>query len=217
MPNAIPHRFEMFHASLILLFAAVILFGSFAFARTPSMISLALLNTGFFTSAVLYVHGFVLLLHWTLVSVTGSLLGKSATALKVIASILFLLQPLTSLANGDSGLTWSNLVGIVLFHAGNMFSIIDMRKMFNIKHLKSEENLPFLGMCCNLAATSLLLIANVMSFGGEGSGLSELQLIGSGFLVFGGILFVVWSREPLSKPEDPRLHVLMQSMTDPFL
>jgi len=113
MGPSIPHRFEMFHVSLILFLASLAWLTCFTFQQAPP----ALLNAGFVIASTLLLHGFLLHLHWAFIVNPEPTFGKLAIVLKVVGSLLFFLRPLTLLANGNPW-TWSDLAGISCLHVG---------------------------------------------------------------------------------------------------
>merc|ERR1711972_1273597 len=127
--------------------------------------------------------GFVLLAHW-LHSVGATTMGLTGCYMKLLASVFFNLQPLTGTMNdpvfaggftrgGGAGLWWSNLVGILLFHSGNLVSCCDFYLHLPPGASKRQGwlyygNLPITAMWLYQAATWCPVAANVMScsFGG---------------------------------------------------
>ena len=82
-----------------------------------------LVNGVILVSCVAWTYGFLLLLQWTL-SLPGPLdtVGLTGGALKLLASVLFCVQPFSGLLEQGWGVSWSNLAGVSLFHIGNFIS-----------------------------------------------------------------------------------------------
>mmetsp|Transcript_3106 Transcript_3106/g.6455 ORF Transcript_3106/g.6455 Transcript_3106/m.6455 type:complete len:264 (-) Transcript_3106:336-1127(-) len=157
--------------------------------------------------------GFIILAHW-LHSVGATSMGLLGCCLKVIASVLFNLQPMTGTMNdpmlgGASGLWWSNLTGITFFHVGNCISCLDFYLHTPPGASKSagwlyHGNLPIFGMWVYQGATWLLLASNFMActFNGHfdwapvqpiASMPVLLCQLGGGFgLLAGSIIYAMW-------------------------
>lgn len=133
-PSAIPARLAMLNLSCVFLFASATLTAGFALLHTAEAGNAGLVNGVILLSCVAWAYGFVLLIQWTL-ALPGEpdLLALLGAVLKLIASVLFCVQPLSALIEQSWGVPWTNLVGICFFHTGNFVSVWAMRKMFNYK------------------------------------------------------------------------------------
>mmetsp|Transcript_51639 Transcript_51639/g.109725 ORF Transcript_51639/g.109725 Transcript_51639/m.109725 type:complete len:247 (+) Transcript_51639:95-835(+) len=162
-------------------------------------------------SCLSWLLGFAILIHWlTRISATkGSLAGAW---LKLIASVLFNLQPMTGVAGtaAGAGIWWSNLVGILFFHVGNLVSCADMwaypapgvdfqKKFF------AHGNLAVIGMWFYQIATWFLVAANLLACNWNGASppdswletgdpvVQTCQYLGGCFLVAGSFIYLAWS------------------------
>ncbi len=205
--GGLPRQAEMMHASWVFLFASVTLLLAFLMLGNVSIFAGARVDfteSVFLVSCIAWLYAFGVLLHWVWVlpGPSKDWWGLSGAALKLVASALFNVQPLTALALGvDRSCAWSNLVGICFFHAGNIVSCCGMLKnMCGWARPCSLANWPVVAMHIYLAATTLLVAANVVAYGPFGladelspEGLSWLQCGGSALLCVGSVLYVVWS------------------------
>jgi len=184
-------------------------------------------NPGFFAelcnwfgilSCILWFWGFVVLCHW-LHSVGATPLGLLAAYMKLLASVFFNMQPMSGTMNdpllaggynrgGGAGLGWSNLTGILFFHAGNCLSCYDFWANTPPGANKKKGwtyfgNLPILGMWTYQMATWFLVASNFMacSFGGASwAPLVKIpeppvyicQFAGGFGLLAGSIIFTIW-------------------------
>jgi len=218
-------------SSYVFIFASVCLLLEFIFLHygidqllyydgTPaSWVTDDLINGFGAASCVGWFVGFSLLIDW-LVFYAFDQFGKSRRALigatlKLIASVLFNIQPWTALFDkgyGPKGLGvgWSNFVGIVFFHTGNCIDAVGMTSMFNWEKPSSFNNLPVWGMWTYMLATWFLVIADGIAYfatpainGGthntqfySASGVKFVcpgQIIGSFLLLVGSIIYTVHS------------------------
>eukprot|EP00039_Didymoeca_costata_P029323 m.24180 g.24180 ORF g.24180 m.24180 type:complete len:227 (-) comp7583_c0_seq1:2076-2756(-) len=201
--SAVPGRKCMWLISLIFVFASTFLTTEFillhqALNGGPTYYQNGTLINFFGTlEAILWLQGFMLLLYWAVYEIPFSGLGVTAVILKLLASCFFNIQPASGLLLGvDVGVTWSNFVGICLFHSGNLISTYDMRKMFDASNFWGHGNLPVLGMWVYTLATTLLITAdgldyykmdfpNYIAFG---------QISGAVLLGVGSLIYCQWSR-----------------------
>lgn len=198
-------------------------------------------------SCIGWFAGFAVLIDW-IVFDTFSAWGPSRRALigatlKLMASAFFCVEPFSDIAgyldavpmpNGTAaasatllypranGVPWSNFVGILFFHTGNVIDAIGMAPLFNCAAPLSGGNLPVLGMVTYMLATWLLAIGGGIAYAatpapwGPGGALpqSELnfvapaQIVGALLLLIGSILYTGWAacfgREKRARP-DPLL------------
>merc|ERR1712125_300146 len=131
----------------------------------------------------------------------------------------FNLQPMTGTMNdpllaggytrgGGAGLWWSNLTGILFFHAGNLVSCLDFYLHTppgadKRKGWLFHGNLPITAMWVYQAATWFLVAANYMACAWHGDFAAQLvatsafpvyfsQFAGGFLLLFGSIIYTVW-------------------------
>ena len=115
-------------------------------------------------------------------TVTPLLIGAT---LKLIASVMFCVQPFSGLhakVEADKlGVAWSNFVGIVFFHAGNVIDSIGLTlTAFDRTKVFSFGNLPVFGINSYVIATWLLVVADGQAYFGKINGFTMYgQLIGS--------------------------------------
>lgn len=114
--------------------------------------------------------------------------------LKVFASAFFVIGPMTSLLSGSSqslGLKWSNLVGIILFHVGNMMTLGFGITAFSAdkdqnKDFRSHNGGLTLQHIFYTLGTTLLLGANYRAFEQiQGMQTTVFQILGSLLLLVG--------------------------------
>lgn len=167
-------------------------------------------------SCVGWFFGFAILIDWIVFS-TFPVWGFDRQALagatlKLIASVLFCIQPFAALAgyNPDgqppfSGVPWSNFAGICFFHAGNMLNAIGMLKLIDTR-APFLANAPSFGMIIFACATWFLVIADGIYYfslpkpNGPGVDVGSAknfvkygQVIGATLLLVGSLLYTVWS------------------------
>jgi hypothetical protein len=118
-----------------------------------------------------WVVGFAMLLDWNVNSLSPphGRVGLTGVCLKLIAAVLFTIQPWSNLIDSDSGVAglgvvWSNFAGICFFHSGNCISAWDMRVMMDWSRPLSKNNWPVLGMWVFMVATWFLSIADGMAY-----------------------------------------------------
>jgi len=163
-------------------------------------------------SCVNWFTGFALLAHW-LHAVGATRMGLAGCYMKFAASIFFNLQPATGTMNdpilgGAAGLWWSNLVGILFFHGGNVVSCLDF--YLHTPPGASKEkgwlfhgNLPITGMWVYQAATWLLVASNFLACTFDGASWAPIlpvasapvffcQFGGSFLLLSGSLVYAVW-------------------------
>jgi len=185
-------------------------------------------------SCVGWFAGFAMLIDW-IVFDTFSAWGPSRRALigatlKLIASAFFCVEPFSDIAGYlDSvpmpvpnataaaaatlyypaafGVPWSNFVGILFFHTGNVVDAIGMAPLFNCASPFSGANLPVYGMMTYMTATWLLAVAGGIAYAatpspwGPDGDLSKGaldfvapgQIIGAALLLLGSVLYTGWA------------------------
>lgn len=217
--SGVPHQPQQILANWIFLSASIMLLCQFAalqnvllaYQQGMQLSYMAMLLNWFGTvSCILWLLGFIILLHW-LIRIHATLGSIIATSLKVLASFFFNLQPATAIGGTSAGLGfwWSNLVGILLFHIGNLISCTDF---WINPPIRSEfrrgpfyyGNLPVNGMWQFQLATWLLVAANLMScnWGGQTPSASWLltshvavqvcQYSGAILLITGSFTYLLW-------------------------
>lgn len=169
-------------------------------------------------SCICWLQGFILLAHW-LHSVGATRLGLAGCYLKLVAALFFNLQPMTGTMNdpllaggfprgGGAGLWWSNLLGILLFHSGNLVSCADFflhtpPGADTARGWLYHGNLPITGMWVYQAATWFLTAANFFSCSFDGAAWAPLvattaapvfcsQCLGGGLLLLGSLIYTAW-------------------------
>lgn len=207
----VPFQAQQVLISWVFLFASVTLLLDF--------ISLQMLSTGTYfsklnnwfgvVSCMAWILGFAVLIHWLLrLSATkGSLFGAG---LKLVASVFFNLQPMTGVAQtaGGAGLWWSNLVGILFFHIGNLVSCADMWAYPSPgvdfkKRFFAHGNLPVIGMWVYQLATWFLVMANMLACAWSGDpskawleldswAVQMCQYVGASLLAVGSLIYLTW-------------------------
>jgi hypothetical protein len=131
-------------------------------------------------SCVGWFAGFALLLDWTVNPLRiaffpgeiASRINLTGVVLKLIASVLFNVQPWAAIINPDDfgfaglGVEWSNFSGICFFHVGNCINAVDMitGPLMNWKDPFCKANWPILGMQVYCLATWFLVIADGFAY-----------------------------------------------------
>lgn len=204
---SIPGRMTILISSLVFDVASVALLLEFVGLALKPTWPVAVVNWLGGISCIGWFVGFALLIDW-LVFHTFPVWGPSRRALtgatlKLIASVLFNIQPWSGLSSlgywRDSpiGCPWSNFVGIVFFHAGNCVDAIGMSPMLDRSTLLQHANLPVFGINTYMIATWFLVIADGMEyFDVESSFISTGQIIGSSLLLVASLLYTVWAAFP---------------------
>jgi hypothetical protein len=166
-------------------------------------------------SCVWWLTGFVILQHW-LARLPATVGGQFACALKLVASVFFNMQPMTGIAGTrqNAGLAWSNLMGICLFHLGNVLSCYDFYAYPPPGSNKEGSwwfehgNLPITGMWIYQFATWFLVIANASTcdwssslpsshsstqwIETDNSSVIFCQCTGAILLLLGSIVYGIW-------------------------
>ena len=213
--DPIPGRCEVLLSSIIFDIAAVLLlleFTSIGYGFPMAKDDLTGWNWLGCWSCVGWFIGFALLIDWTVFS-TFPVWGFSRQALagatlKLIASVLFCIQPFSYLAGFDplnAGNPWSNFVGICFFHAGNMLNAICMCPMIDCS-APLLANAPPIGMIIFATATWFLVIADGIFYfalptpSGPGVDVrsaidvvSPFQVTGATLLLVGSLLYTFWA------------------------
>ena len=103
-----------------------------------------------------------------------------------------------------SGVPWSNFVGILFFHIGNVIDFLGMLPLFDCSRPCSGANLPVLGMTTYMSATWLLAIAGGFAYfatpfpWGPGDTtptefVAPAQILGAALLLVGSLLYTGWA------------------------
>jgi len=214
----VPHQAQQILIAWVFIWASIFLF--LDFAALQGLVNghfdsyfVKLCNWFGVASCVLWFQGFVILQHW-LARVGATSMGQSGCFLKLIAAVFFNLQPMTGTANdlstrGGAGLWWSNLLGILLFHSGNLVSCADFYLHTPPGADKKKGwlyfgNLPITGMWIYQLATWLLVYANLFSCAWGGGvpskqfvetshwSIAWTQYLGSGLLAAGSCVYCLW-------------------------
>jgi len=164
-------------------------------------------------SCVGWFVGFALLIDWIVFS-TFPVWGFDRQALvgailKLIASVLFCIQPMSYICSGEQylkdsyGTPWSNFVGICFFHAGNCINAVGMLKLIDCR-APLLASAPSIGMLIFAAATWFLVVADGLYYFGlpkpTGPGMdppqsfvSPGQVTGATLLLVGSLLYTLWA------------------------
>jgi hypothetical protein len=152
----------------------------------------------FLVAAALFFHGFMCILDYFLDNGVTDIRTTGPIILRLIASAFFTLQPMTSLLslNHESpGIDWSNFVGILLFHLGNVISLFFALQGFSFKSTEGyfKNNFRTFSLLLFTLATALLLTASV----GDKLGLTERKTpigdMGTVYNIIGDVLLVAGS------------------------
>lgn len=225
-PRFVPRKLEILHTSWVFVFASVTLTLEFVMIAmgcisvpgrddppNPLLQFAPAVNAIGLVSCVAWLYGFFMLLHWLASIAPGGApaaiksVGFYGCLLKICASVFFNLQPLSGLLmyNDGAGFGWSNLVGICLFHSGNLVNLVDMFILslnkpggYVSKRPCAHENLPVWGMLIYGLATTCLVTSNALiyfkpTFGGVGTVISASSIAGGSLLTIGSVMYVVWS------------------------
>jgi len=212
----IPHRMQQVLVNWIFIVASAALMLDFGALQTifvdPTSRFAELCNWFGVLSCLCWLLGFILLSHW-LRSVGATRMGLAGCYSKLVASCFFNLQPMTGTMNdpllgGSAGLWWSNLTGILFFHAGNLVSCLDFYLHTPPGANKSKGwlyhgNLPITAMWIYQAATWFLVASNFLSCTFNGASWAPLvktpeppvyicQFAGSFLLLLGSIVYTFW-------------------------
>lgn len=220
---SIPGRPTILISSLVFDVASVALLLEFVGLALPEGTwSLDAINWLGGISCVGWFVGFALLIDW-LVFHTFPVWGPSRRALtgatlKLIASVLFNIQPWSGLSgagywkDNPIGVPWSNFVGIVFFHAGNCVDAIGMSPMLDRTKLLQHGNLPVFGINTYMIATWFLVVADGMEYfyGPESSSfISPGQIVGSSLLLVASLMYTVWAAFPPAPAKTPLLEPVL--------
>lgn len=234
---AIPGRNEVLLSSVVFVIASLLLlfeFTSIGYGWPAAQDDLVTWNWFGVWSCVGWFVGFALLIDWLVFS-TFPVWGFDRVALigailKLIASVLFCIQPMSYIFSGELytpygqlGTPWSNFAGICFFHAGNMINAVGMLPLINLK-APLLANFPPLAMIVFASATWFLVIADgIYYFGLGGSAAGEAgqyagpgfdiskgatdfvspgQVTGATLLLVGSLMYTAWSAL-LAPPKQP--------------
>jgi hypothetical protein len=225
-PRFVPRKLEILHTSWVFVFASVTLTLEFVMIAmgcitvpasddpvNPLLQFAPAVNAVGLVSCVAWLYGFLMLLHWVVSIAPGGAptaiksVGFYGCVLKIAASIFFNMQPLSGLLmyRAGAGFRWSNLVGICLFHSGNLVNLVDMFILslnkpggYVSKRACAHANLPVWGMLIYGLATTCLVTSNALvyseaAFGGVGTVISACSIAGGSLLTVGSAVYVVWT------------------------
>ena len=173
--------------------------------------------------------GFAILIDW-IVFDTFDAWGPSRRALigatlKLIASAFFCVQPFSDMAGylnhvaartdfypASFGVPWSNFVGILFFHCGNVVDAAGMLPLFDASRPCAGTNLPVVGMWIYMTATWFLAIAGGFAYAetpqpwgpmaanatlpnGQAAHdfIAPGQILGAALLLLGSLLYTAWA------------------------
>jgi len=213
--QGVPHRAQQVLISWVFIFASAALFLDFVSLQQlsrhgPGGTFAGLCNWFGTVSCIFWLLGFAVLLHW-LRRVGATAMGLSGALLKLFASLFFNIQPMTGVAgiNGGAGCWWSNLVGILLFHSGNLVSCLDFflsppPGSDKGRSWVAHGNLPITGMWIYQLATWLLVVSNLLACNWDAHvptvqwvptthwSVMVCQYAGSLLLLLGSIVYCIW-------------------------
>mmetsp|Transcript_75991 Transcript_75991/g.163074 ORF Transcript_75991/g.163074 Transcript_75991/m.163074 type:complete len:262 (+) Transcript_75991:59-844(+) len=168
-------------------------------------------------SCIGWLLGFILLTHW-FQTVGVPKLTLLTGYIRIVASILFNLQPLTGTMNdpamgggfsrgGGAGIWWSNLAGILFFHAGNFLACVSQQLYPAPGYEKAKGwffhgNLVYTANWVLQGATWLLVASNLMAcHWGNGAAswvpttdpvVFVCQVGGATSLLIGSLIYLEW-------------------------
>jgi len=161
-------------------------------------------NICFLVSSAIWFQGFY---YYTQVTVDagGDIRTMGPLIMKLLASALFTIQPMTSLMrlpteqkDTKEGIYWANFYAILLFHIGNMISTSMTLKNTSFFDIFSPSNQPMLmATFCFMLGTTFLLAGDgttIAQLGGDKypKGLAiAYPLVGEAFLLIGSIILLV--------------------------
>jgi len=214
-PKFVPRKLEVLHAAWVWTFASITLTLEFVMIAlgcidptSPNIQFAPAVNAVGLVSCVTWLYGFFMLAHW-LISITPGgapaafkSVGFYGCVLKIAASVFFNMQPLSGLLmlNEGGGFTWTNLVGIALFHSGNLVNLVDMfiiniNKPGGYMSAKpfSHVNIPVWAMVVFGIATTFLVTSNALEFAnahfsGVGTVESVCNVLGGSLLTLGSVV-----------------------------
>lgn len=162
-------------------------------------------------SCALWFLGFAVLIDWIVFS-TFPVWGRDRQALygatlKLIASVLFCIQPMSALSGYQApfGAPWSNFVGICFFHGGNTINAVGMLKLYDGHATSWLANVPTVAMCVYFLATCFLVVADGIFYfslpdpspgydvGNASRFVHPGQVVGASLLLLGSVLYCVWA------------------------
>jgi len=163
-------------------------------------------NICFLVSAALWFQGFF---YYTQVSLDAGADMRTIGPLmmKLLASALFTIQPMTSLMRlpttadkSTGGFYWANFYAILLFHIGNMISTSVTFKNYKFFDLFSPSNQPTMVATISfMLGTTFLLAGDAKSIEQVGGGEYPKALaiaypfIGEAFLLIGSVVLMVYT------------------------
>jgi len=219
LAKEVPHQSQQILISWVFILASITLFLDFVALQNllngeapPNQSYFAKLGNWFgVVSCILWLTGFAILTHW-LKRIGATPMGVFGCQLKLLASVFFNLQPMTGTAGTrlGAGIWWSNLVGIIFFHSGNLVSCLDFF-LHTPPGADAKKgwlfygNLPITGMWVYQIATWFLVVGNLISCAWNGdetgtaqwvptthTGVVVCQYAGSLLLLLGSLIYGVW-------------------------
>ena len=244
MGDAIPGRTKILASSVVFVFASVFLlfeFTSIHYGWPAAQDDLTTWNILGVLEGVGWVIGFVLLIDWIVFEVQAPIMnvdersfdrqGLIGATLKLIASVLFCIQPISYLAGylPDSyGCPWSNFAGICFFHTGNMINAIGMLPLIDCA-APALANAPPIGMIVFASATWFLVVADGIFYfslpvpngpgyhvGGMRDFVAPGQVIGASLLLVGSLMYTMWAaifgKSSTVRASDPLLRAVQPQL-----
>jgi len=170
----IPGRPTILAASWIFIAASIILLTEFYCIHAKPPAALTTITPLGWLEGIGWLVGFALLIDWLVFSIFpvagGNRRALMGATLKLIASCFFCVQPISALTGPTyvqgMGAPWSNFVGILFFHSGNVLDSFGMlcEGMFDFSKPLSWANMPVWGMWTYQCATWFLVIADSLDF-----------------------------------------------------
>lgn len=196
--HAVPRRMHSIHNNVI--FAVASAFLTCAFSSIYLGANEALINVFFLVGALFLTHAFAVLTHWSVLVARPPwrwllVLDVLSTALKVPSALILCWQPITALATGGPGASWSNLAGISALAVLNTINAITMPILF-WQRGRVRANLPSFGAWLFAVATFSMTVASAAQlfqptlFSVEE--MQALQFFGAIGYEFGAWIFLAW-------------------------
>lgn len=154
-------------------------------------------------SCILWLQGFIILLHWIITAIGAPFYSVLGCCLKLVASVFFNIAPGTGLwlqlANGPKQTDWSNFVGILFFHTGNMIDSWNLSYTVDTKNPWALGNWTAYGMYVLLSATTFLVTGNALLYfqviEAESSDpainiIDAFAIVGASLLLLGSLIYL---------------------------
>lgn len=196
--HAVPRRMHSLHNNVI--FAIASAFLTCAFSSIYLGANEALINVFFLVGALFLTHAFAVLTHWSVLIARPPwrwllVVDVLSTALKVPSALVLCWQPITALATGGPGASWSNLAGIAALAVFNTVNAITMPILF-WQRGRVRANLPIFGAWLFAVATYSMTVASAAQlfqptlFSVEE--MQALQFFGAIGYELGAWIFLAW-------------------------